>query len=81
MGGAHARIYGDLPDCPNLGYLIESRLYHPGVALLVLREPVVVVLVPIQGSWLKIAQAIDFVDAAVSRLAIGIHDARLSERG
>jgi hypothetical protein len=30
QGGRHARIYGDLPDCANLGYLVEDRLYHPG---------------------------------------------------
>jgi L-ascorbate metabolism protein UlaG (beta-lactamase superfamily) len=81
VGGAHARIYGDLPDCPNLGYLIDARLYHPGDALFVPREPVGVVLVPIRGSWLNTAQAIDFVNAVASRLAIGIHDAQLKKRG
>jgi len=81
VGGEHARIYGDLPDCANLGYLIDARLYHPGDALFVPPEPVDVVLVPLQGSWLKTAEAIDFVNAAASRLAIGIHDAQLNDRG
>lgn len=81
VGGTHARIYGDLPDCANLGYVVDGRLYHPGDALFVPPEPVDVVLVPLQGSWLKTAEAIDFVNAAASRLAIGIHDAQLNERG
>ncbi len=44
-------------------------------------EPVDVVLVPLQGSWLKTAEAIDFVNIVASRQAIGIHDAQLNERG
>jgi L-ascorbate metabolism protein UlaG (beta-lactamase superfamily) len=81
VGGSHARIYGDLPDCANLGYVVDGRLYHPGDALFVPRKPVDVVLVPLQASWLKTAEAIDFVNASASRLAIGIHDAQLNERG
>jgi L-ascorbate metabolism protein UlaG (beta-lactamase superfamily) len=81
LGGAHARIYGDLPSCANLGYVINGRVYHPGDALFVPADPVDVVLVPLQGSWLKTAEAIDFVNAATSQLAIGIHDAQLNERG
>jgi L-ascorbate metabolism protein UlaG (beta-lactamase superfamily) len=81
LGGAHARIYGDLPNCANLGYVIDGRVYHPGDALFVPPDPVDVVLVPLQGSWLKTAEAIDFVNSAASQLAIGIHDAQLNERG
>jgi L-ascorbate metabolism protein UlaG (beta-lactamase superfamily) len=81
VGGAHARIYGDLPACANLGYLVDGRVYHPGDALFAPPDPVDVVLVPLQGSWLKTAEAIDFVNAAASQLAVGIHDAQLNERG
>jgi L-ascorbate metabolism protein UlaG (beta-lactamase superfamily) len=69
LGGAHARIYGDLPNCANLGYVVDGRVYHPGDALFVPPDSVDVVLVPLQGSWLKTAEAIDFVNAAASRLA------------
>ncbi len=81
VGGAHARIYGELPNCANLGYVVDGRVYHPGDALFVPPDPMEVVFVPLQGSWLKTAEAIDFVNAAASRLAIGIHDAQLNERG
>jgi L-ascorbate metabolism protein UlaG (beta-lactamase superfamily) len=81
VGGVHARIYGDLPDCANLGYVVDGRIYHPGDAVFVPPEPVDVVLVPLQGSWLKTAEAIDFVNSAAARLAIGIHDAQLNDRG
>ena len=81
VGGEHARVHGDLPDCANLGYVVDGRVYHPGDALFVPPGPVDVVLVPVQGSWLKTAEAIDFVNAAAPRQAIGIHDAQLNERG
>jgi L-ascorbate metabolism protein UlaG (beta-lactamase superfamily) len=32
VGARHAFIYGGLPDCPNLGYVVDDRIYHPGDA-------------------------------------------------
>lgn len=34
-----------------------------------------------QASWLKTAEAIDFVQAVAPQVAIGIHDAQVNERG
>lgn len=81
VGGRHAPIYGGLPDCPNLGYLVGGELYHPGDSLHVPEEPVETLLVPAQGSWLKMAEAIDFVKAVNPRRAFAIHDAQINERG
>ncbi|MFE7541598.1 MBL fold metallo-hydrolase [Streptomyces platensis] len=80
-GGRHARIYGDLPDCANLGYLIDERLYHPGDSLHVPDEPVETLLVPVQASWLRTSDAIDFVRAVKPERAYGIHDGQINERG
>ena len=31
LGGTHAPVYGDVPDCPNLAYLLDDgALLHPG---------------------------------------------------
>ncbi|MFI9047434.1 MBL fold metallo-hydrolase [Streptomyces sp. NPDC053427] len=81
QGGRHARIYGDLPDCANLGYLVEDRLYHPGDSLHRPDRPVETLLVPLQGSWMKTDEAIDFVRAIEPERAYGIHDGQLNERG
>jgi len=35
----------------------------------------------LQASWLKTAEAIDFVQAVAPQVAIGIHDAQVNERG
>ncbi|MEU9483413.1 MBL fold metallo-hydrolase [Streptomyces decoyicus] len=80
-GGQHARVYGGLPDCANLGYLVGDRLYHPGDSLHVPDRPVETLLVPLQGSWMKTDEAIDFVRAVEPERAYGIHDGQVNERG
>lgn len=80
-GGRHAVIYAGKPDCVNLGYLVEERLYHPGDSVHVPAEPVETLLVPLQGSWLKTAELIDFARAVKPERAFGIHDGQVNERG
>ena len=46
VGGRHAVSYGGEPGCPNLGYFIDDRLYHPGDSLHVPRQPIGTLLVP-----------------------------------
>ena len=81
VGGRHSPVYGDEPRCANLGYVIEGVIYHPGDALHVPEEDVETLLVPIQASWLKTSEALDFVRAISPGLAVGIHDAQVNERG
>lgn len=80
-GGRHAHVHGGLPDCANLGYLVGESLYHPGDSLHVPERPVETLLVPLQGSWLKTTESIDFVRAVGPERAYGIHDGQLNERG
>jgi L-ascorbate metabolism protein UlaG (beta-lactamase superfamily) len=81
VGGRHATTYGGRPDCANLGYLVEERVYHPGDSLHVPDLPVETLLVPVQAGWLSTAEAIDFVRAVRPARAVGIHDAQVNERG
>jgi L-ascorbate metabolism protein UlaG (beta-lactamase superfamily) len=81
VGGRHHQVYGGEPSCANLGYVVESTLYHPGDALHVPEEEVATLLVPIQGAWLKTSEALDFVHAVAPRRSVGIHDAQVNERG
>jgi L-ascorbate metabolism protein UlaG (beta-lactamase superfamily) len=80
FGGRHAPIYAGEPDCANVGYLVGG-CYHPGDALVVPDAPVDTLLVPVQGSWLKTAEAIDFVREVRPRQAVGIHDGQVNEHG
>ncbi|AYY14236.1 MBL fold metallo-hydrolase [Actinobacteria bacterium YIM 96077] len=79
VGGWHAPVYGE-SSCVNVGYLVDG-LYHPGDALHVPDHPVDTVLVPLQASWLKAAEAIEFVRAVRPAQAIGMHEGQLNERG
>ena len=80
IGAAHTTIYNGLPDCDHLGYLIDG-LYHPGDSVHPPSAEVDVLLVPVHGSWLKTHEAIDFVRSINPRVAIGIHEGQLNERG
>ncbi|WP_328314899.1 MBL fold metallo-hydrolase [Streptomyces sp. NBC_00442] len=81
VGGRHASIHAGRPDCANLGYILDEAIYHPGDSLHVPDEPIETLLVPVQGSWMKTAEAIDFVRAIAPQRAFAIHDAQLNERG
>ncbi|MEV1289806.1 MBL fold metallo-hydrolase [Micromonospora sp. NPDC049679] len=81
VGGRHAFIYGGQPDCANLGYLVDDRLYHPGDALHIPDQPVETLLVPVHGPWMKLDEAIDFVRAINPARTFPIHDAMVNEKG
>jgi len=81
VGGRHARVYGDEPACPNLGYVIDDRLYHPGDSLHLPGQAIETLLVPAHGSWLKTCEAIDFAKAVNPQRVHPIHEAQLNERG
>jgi L-ascorbate metabolism protein UlaG (beta-lactamase superfamily) len=81
VGGRHAFIYGGQPDCANLGYIVDDAVYHPGDSLHVPEQPIETLLVPAQGSWMKMAEAIDFVKAIKPGRAFAIHDAQINDRG
>ncbi|WP_328383647.1 MBL fold metallo-hydrolase [Streptomyces sp. NBC_00400] len=81
VGGRHALVHGGQPDCANLGYLIDEAVYHPGDSFHVPEQPVETLLVPVQGSWMKTAEAIAFVKAITPQRTLAIHDAQLNDRG
>jgi L-ascorbate metabolism protein UlaG (beta-lactamase superfamily) len=81
VGTRHAHVHGDVPDIPNLGYVVAPGLYHPGDAFYVPGLPIQTLLVPISAPWLKVGEAIDFVQAVAPRRAYPIHDGILNEVG
>lgn len=81
VGGAHAEIYEALPGCPNVGYVVEGRVYHPGDALFVPDAQIELCMVPASAPWLKLSEALDFVRAVGAPRTIAVHDALLSDKG
>lgn len=81
-GGRHAVVYDGRPDLPNVGYLVDDgALYHPGDSFHPPDVPVAVLLVPVQGSWMRLADALDFMAEVNPEQAFAIHDGQLNERG
>jgi L-ascorbate metabolism protein UlaG (beta-lactamase superfamily) len=81
VGGQHAEIYDGLPGCANIGYVVDGAVYHPGDSLFVPGGDVETLLVPVSGPWLKLREAIEFVQAVAPRRAYPIHEALLSDLG
>lgn len=83
MGEEHALIHPDVPRLPNVGYLVDGLVLHPGDAFTVppTGQPIAVLLVPVSGPWLSVAPAIDYVRAVNPVTAVPIHDALLSSAG
>lgn len=81
VGGRHACVVEHQEPCVNVGCVINGAHHHPGDALHVPEGPIETLFVPLQASWLKTAEAIDFVNRVAPRRAIGIHEGQINERG
>lgn len=79
VGGEHAKVVPAQKPCANLGYVIAD-VYHPGDALYPISQPVDTVLVPMQASWLKTSEAIDFLGTLTYIRSFGIHDGQINHR-
>jgi L-ascorbate metabolism protein UlaG (beta-lactamase superfamily) len=80
-GSEHAVIHPDIPAIPNVGFLIDGSLYHPGDAYYAPEVPVSVLLLPTSGPWMKIGEAADYVRAVRPQQIVQIHEMLLSDIG
>ena len=80
-GTTHASIHADIPAVPNVGYLVDETVYHPGDAYFVPEASVGTLLLPTSGPWMKIGEAADYVRAVRPHRMIQIHEALLSDIG
>ncbi|WP_194918692.1 MBL fold metallo-hydrolase [Catenulispora rubra] len=78
FGDTHAIVHRDLPDVPNVGYLVEGRLYHPGDAYHAPDAAVETLLLPTSGPWTKAGEAVDYVREVKPKRLIQIHELMLS---
>jgi L-ascorbate metabolism protein UlaG (beta-lactamase superfamily) len=80
-GDTHAVIHPDIPVIPNVGYLVDGAVYHPGDAYFVPEAPVETLLLPTSGPWMKLGEAADYVRAVRPQRLVQIHEMLLSEIG
>ncbi|HTJ73516.1 MAG TPA: MBL fold metallo-hydrolase [Verrucomicrobiae bacterium] len=81
FGGTHAVIHRGVAVVPNLGVMINELLYYPGDSLTLPGRPVDTLAIPAGGPWLKIGDAMDFLELIKPRFAFPTHDAVLSAIG
>lgn len=83
FGGAHADITTTVTPPPNLGVLIDNRLYYPGDSFALPNIDVTIkeLALPISAPWLKVSEAMDFLAKANPSFVFPTHDGILSEDG
>jgi len=83
LGEWHELVHPDVPRVANVAYLVDGAVLHPGDSFTLppSMTSVDVLLAPVGGPWLKLAEVIDYVRAVHPRLVVPIHDAPLSEVG
>ncbi|MDQ2797628.1 MAG: MBL fold metallo-hydrolase [Actinomycetota bacterium] len=81
FGGQHALIHPSIPVIPNVGYLIDETVFHPGDSLIVPAVRIGLLLAPIHAPWSKTAEVIDFVVSVRAPRVVGIHDVLLTDVG
>ena len=77
VGDLHAQIHPDIPRVPNVGYLVDGRLLHPGDSLEVRDRQVEILALPTMAPWMRLADAVDFLRAVAPRTAIPVHEGLL----
>jgi len=81
-GGLHAMVHSEITRVPNLGFLVDDSLYHPGDSFDVPEGAHVDTLfVPVSGPWLKLSESVDFIRAIRPRRAYALHDGLHNEVG
>ena len=78
-GKVHAEIYPALPSLTNTGFILDDAVWHPGDAFDAEPRKVDVLLLPVGGPFMKIADAIDFARAVEPRVIVPIHQAGLAD--
>jgi hypothetical protein len=81
FGGQHAVIHPLVPVIPNVAYLVNGSVFHPGDSFTVPSEPVDTLLLPLHAPWSKVSEVIDFAIAVRAPQIHQIHDALLNDAG
>jgi L-ascorbate metabolism protein UlaG (beta-lactamase superfamily) len=80
-GEMHEVIHPDLPQVPNIGFLLDRSFFHPGDAFTVPDVPVQTLMVPISAPWLRAADSIDYIRAVRPSLALSVPDGLSNDIG
>ncbi|PRX07600.1 UNVERIFIED_ORG: L-ascorbate metabolism protein UlaG (beta-lactamase superfamily) [Actinomadura viridilutea] len=80
-GEEHEILHPDVPPIPNVGFLIDGEVFHPGDALTVPSEPVPTLCLPGNAPWMKVPEMYAYVREVRPERAFVVHDGLLNENG
>ena len=78
-GKTHAETHRQLPPVANTGFILDGEVWHPGDAFDAEPRKVDILLLPVGGPFMKVADAIDFARAVEPRIIVPIHQAGLAD--
>lgn len=81
FGGRHARIHHTIAPIQNIAVLINELVYYPGDSFTLPGTSVDTLALPASAPWMKLSEAMDFLNLIKPRLAFPTHDAILSNSG
>ncbi|MBT2210802.1 MBL fold metallo-hydrolase [Actinomadura sp. NEAU-AAG7] len=80
-GEEHEILHPDVPPIPNVGFLVDGEVFHPGDALTVPGEPVPTLCLPGNAPWMKIPELYSYARAVRPERAFVVHDGLLNDIG
>jgi L-ascorbate metabolism protein UlaG (beta-lactamase superfamily) len=80
-GELHEVTHPDLPPVPNVGFLVDGEVFHPGDAFTVPGRRVPTLMVPTSAPWLKVPEVIGYLREVRPERAYSVHDGLLNEAG
>lgn len=80
-GEKHAVIHSSIPVIDNVGVLVDNDLFYPGDSFTIPPVPVDTLAVPAGAPWLKISEAMDYLEAVTPHRAFPTHEMVLSVIG
>lgn len=81
FGGRHALIHSSIPVIENLGVFVNECLYYGGDSFDGPDAAVELLAVPAAAPWMKIAEAMDFVERIAPSQSFTTHEMLLSPAG
>ncbi len=83
FGGEHAVVHRDVARVPNVACLVDGMVVHPGDSFAPLPpgRSAEVLLLPVDGPWLKLAEAVDYAREVDATTVVPIHDGLLNDKG
>lgn len=81
FGGHHAIIHESFGQDDNVGVMINDAIYYPGDSFAKPNKAVKALGLPVAAPWMKISEAMDYINQITAELVFPTHDAILSEVG